>query len=81
MATPFQKLVEKVLNDHNFRQQFLNNPVEAYKSLGFPVTPQVEQALSHLDIKSITALAVAMQAPTPPLNAGHAPQPAAATIT
>jgi len=64
MPSEFQQLVEKCLNDHEFRQKFLTNRIEAYKSLGFPVNPQVEQALNNLDTTSIVNLAIATQGPT-----------------
>ena len=53
----FDDLVEKVLNDADFRAQLVKNPRAALESAGIPATDEMVQALNQVDYASITRVA------------------------
>jgi hypothetical protein len=61
MAATFKQLIDKCIDDAGFRQKFIQDPVAAVESLGVPITPQLQQALQHLDTNSVRRVAIAMQ--------------------
>ncbi|HKD85617.1 MAG TPA: Os1348 family NHLP clan protein [Terriglobales bacterium] len=69
MAVTFQQLVEHVMTDSQFRQQFVKDPVAAAESFGVNMTDSLKRALQKLPMQAIQDVAVAMRGPAAPMDA------------
>jgi cobalamin biosynthesis Mg chelatase CobN len=56
----FQLFVCTYLNDPEFRENFDKDRVKAVKSMGYKITPAIQEALENLDLEALRNLADSM---------------------